>query len=93
MTYNGWSNYETWATNLWLTNDEGTYNYLVESAREVADKYELADVIAGIVDDMVNDADLPASLLSDLLSAAVSEINFHEVAEDSFGEFIGKGDA
>ena len=24
--YNGWSNYPTWAVNLWLSNDEGLYN-------------------------------------------------------------------
>lgn len=26
--YNGWSNYETWVTKLWLDNDEGSYNYM-----------------------------------------------------------------
>jgi hypothetical protein len=31
--YNGWSNYETWVTNLWLTNDENTY----AQCREIAE--------------------------------------------------------
>lgn len=30
--YNGWKNRETWATNLWIENDEG----LQEEARELA---------------------------------------------------------
>jgi len=30
--YNGSTNYETWLVNLWLTNDEGTYNYWREKA-------------------------------------------------------------
>lgn len=37
--YNGWSSYETWAVNLHLSNDEGTYQYvneLSESAIEEA---------------------------------------------------------
>jgi hypothetical protein len=27
MSYNGWSNYETWNVKLWMDNDEGSYNY------------------------------------------------------------------
>lgn len=39
--YNGWNSYETWAVNLHLSNDEGTYNYvneLVEAAIEQANE-------------------------------------------------------
>ena len=35
MSYQGWSNYPTWAVNLWLANDEGLYLAtleLIESA-------------------------------------------------------------
>jgi len=27
-TYNGWTNYQTWAVKLWMDNDEGAYRYL-----------------------------------------------------------------
>ena len=33
MTYNGWTNHATWAANLWLSNDEGTYNALNNEIR------------------------------------------------------------
>lgn len=34
-TYNGWTNYETWNINLWITGDEGFY-----SVAKVCKSYE-----------------------------------------------------
>src|SRR5438477_252131 len=33
--YNGWLNYETWAVNLWLSNEQGSWDYWREAAAEV----------------------------------------------------------
>lgn len=33
-TYNGWTNYETWAVALWIDNERGNYDYWREEARE-----------------------------------------------------------
>ena len=40
QTYNGWTNYPTWAVNLWLSNDEGLYN---EARALVADRMVYVD--------------------------------------------------
>ena len=32
--YNGWKNYETWCVHLWLTNEEATYRYWRDAARQ-----------------------------------------------------------
>lgn len=35
-TYNGWTNYETWCMNLWLSNEEPSYRYWLEAAEQAA---------------------------------------------------------
>jgi hypothetical protein len=39
-TYNGWANRETWALNLWLSNDEGLYNITRERVADWLQRYE-----------------------------------------------------
>ena len=34
-TYNGWTNYETWVVNLWMDNNEGSYDYWREVAEDI----------------------------------------------------------
>jgi len=90
MAYNGWTNYETWAVALWIDNDEDSYRERQELARQFerdeddpdseADVAGYADAIKEWVErDMV--PDLGASLASDLLGAALSEVNWREIAE------------
>lgn len=38
--YNGWSNYETWVVNLWMDNEEGTYDYWREVAQKIHNDLE-----------------------------------------------------
>jgi len=79
-TYNGWKNYETWAVNLWLNNEAGHYHMIREQA-SVLDIYELATYIREYVEEMMDALDIPTSMFSDLLNAALSEVNWDEIAE------------
>jgi len=84
-SYNGWSNYETWNCNLWLDND-GSVEYLIDRATELrADDpdsavYDLAKEIEAMIDD-ANPIGDQSSMFSDLLSAALREIDCYEIAE------------
>jgi hypothetical protein len=33
MSYNGWTNYETWAVSLWLGNEESSYRHWAYTAQ------------------------------------------------------------
>lgn len=98
-TYNGWTNYETWAVALWLDNEEPSCRYWREQAEEHrraagtceqvlkgiwtpenAAKFNLADQLK---EEVTEAAPLEeASLYSDLLGAALSEVNWDEIAEN-----------
>ena len=89
-TCNGWSNYPTWAVNLWLSNDEGLYNQarsLVESQRSFQhlerpglERLRVADYLK---DWVRNDLapDLGASFAADLLGYALDEVDWLEIAD------------
>jgi len=84
MSYNGWTNYETWNVALWIDNEEGTYSERCDLAERATDSYRLAQDIKAWINEMA--PDLGASLFSDLLSAALSEVNWEEIAENWYNE-------
>ena len=105
-TYNGWANYETWCVALWLENEEGTYRYWRETARELAaragrkrgphlTRAEQARVwLADRMREEIERDDVvpPASLYADLLNAALGEVEWAEVADAFLADFIEGAD-
>jgi hypothetical protein len=79
MSYNGWSNYETWNVKLWLDNEQNSAYAMEELAAIHRDNvYELAGQIKDYVEcDM---PDMEASLWSDLLRSAFDEVDWREIA-------------
>ena len=84
--YNGWWNYETWVCALWLQNDQGSCTYWEEMTNEVESIYDLSNLIKDEIEegDPTNDQ---ASLYSDLMSDAISEINFNEIAKHFWDDY------
>jgi len=86
-TYNGWTNRETWATNLWLSNDEGLYDWARERAQRAADP---ATACKEFVEELL---DPNEALLSEELRHSISSdigslwrVDWQEVAESLLEE-------
>lgn len=91
-TYEGWKNYETWNVALWIDNDEPIYRESRDRAREIVeanitdgelDADAAAYELGQWVKDYTHDAapDLGASCFSDLLQAALGEVDWTEIGE------------
>lgn len=94
--YNGWTNYETWNVNLWLENDEESYNHWRVAARAAIEQTEHTNVdsvldhgdrairlLAEVLEEEVKDGNPltdEASLYSDILSANISQVDWSEIA-------------
>lgn len=92
--YNGWSNYETWATALWIDNNQVTYTHARELAKGggLRPKAHLAEQLQVWIEDEREawEGDRSASLYTDLLGAAMSEIDWREIAEAILSETEGE---
>ena len=81
--FNGWANYETWAVNLWLDNDEDSYRYWSRMARawsgDEQAAWRLADQLRGEVTEAA--PELGNTLYADLMNAALSDVDWVEIAE------------
>jgi hypothetical protein len=78
-TYNGWTNYETWAVKLWLDNSQGDQEYAAELCTKAQNEFNAADDLRAFVEESM--PDLGASMASDLLSSALGRVNWREIAE------------
>lgn len=103
QTYNGWKNYETWNVKLWIDNEQGSYEYWNEIAREVWEESEtrepeyegqtraqgflydfsqrMKEEFETAKDDILEQQKLTCSTWADLLGAALSEVDWYEIAE------------
>src|SRR5262245_31296188 len=92
MSYNGWTNYETWAVALWFDNDYGAYTMWRERAQSLyddatddthAEKLEsIAHDLAREMEEFLNE-NMPevSGLYADLLTSAIGSADCHEIAK------------
>ena len=99
--YNGWTNYETWAVNLWMDNAEGSQRHYAEKAQEAYDNAkacrvftrkeratsDLADVLKDEHEEAAEALEgVNGTVFADLLGAAMSEVDWYSIAEHLMAE-------
>jgi hypothetical protein len=82
--YNGWTNYETWLVNLWLTNEQETEQQLIEIIKNIKkdkNEFQKATELKDYVENMVSTD--KASLQQDLINSALSVVSWLEIIENN----------
>lgn len=93
MTYNGYTNYETWCVNLHISNEQVEQDYWNERASfamahsDPSNDYldarcELAEELRDTFLEKYEEQKPDNTILADLLRAALSEVNWHELARN-----------
>lgn len=83
MTYNGWTNYETWLVNIWMDNDGHDSHEIIG---DLTDGENLPDVatVSNWIKEQIEERremlEISDGLLSDLLGGAIQSVNFDEIA-------------
>lgn len=83
LTYNGWSNRETWVMNLWLTNDEYAYDALQHVLRAFESIGQQVEELEHWVRCEYGLDDLDASVVSDLLGTSLGRIDWYEIVQSN----------
>lgn len=78
MSYNGWTNHETWLVNLWL--GDNSHETVAEICGDDPDIATLADWLKEYVEEMAEPVTKSASLVSDLMGSAMGAVNWNEIA-------------
>jgi hypothetical protein len=76
MTYNGWSNRETWLVNLWLGDLLSEY----QENGDIVDSSFISEIVEEMVSALLDSNDANG-FVTDLFNCAVCEINYDEIAE------------
>lgn len=79
--YNGWSNRETWLTNLWLTNEEHGYAVLMEAVSLQRPAVDKAEWLRAQLEEQLDMEVVEPCLWCDLLQHAFRRVDWLEIVK------------
>jgi hypothetical protein len=87
--YNGWTNRETWATALYINNDEGLINPLNEVAKLHDNLNDMAEEIESFINEVLDFDNISTNrnaflMLQDI--GSLYRVNWREIAESIMSE-------
>jgi len=80
--YNGWSNYETWLINLWLTNEEPYYYEMQRILSTYTSLQDQADALLEFMQ-LEHEEQKVTGVWSDIIGNTLWRANWHEIAENN----------
>jgi hypothetical protein len=93
--YNGWTNYETWNVKLWMDNDQSISEYWQEQAEYSCTHFAGREHAILNLRDVLQSSHLESApeltgTYADLLNAALSEVNWYEIAEHMVDDYASE---
>ena len=80
-TYNGWTNYQTWALFTWYGNDlEDKTKELIEYNEET-DWNAVYDLVSEFIENIVIDNEMDNDFLKDMLESAIERIDISDITD------------
>jgi hypothetical protein len=84
--YNGWTNWETWVTKLWLDNDEYTYSMVVKMVDD-AKKDDGDGILPDDLEEFVwevfdqHDVNKSGGLFADFINSSMRTVDWQAIAD------------
>ena len=92
-SYCGWSNYDTWNFKLWLDNEQNTREMVlnvVKFASKMDKKSDAIHYIQKFLEDYANEnaPKLNNGFYSDVLNASIRSVNYYQIADAYFYDYL-----
>ena len=86
MTYNGWTNYETWLTNLYFDDFTDVFNELTEDGVfDDMDNVEIRTYVADYIEEYINEYidsnNSKDTFITDMMGSFLSDVDWREIAD------------